>query len=195
MKTIIIITIIVLFSISTYSQNECNRKKFYPLHFNEAMLYPQCVESLHLKDRNLTKEQYLKFDNLKLIYLDNCNAKDFLDIAWELDSLSDIYIVNNLNCIPSSIGKCKNLKLLRLDDVEITELPKEIGELSNLQTIIFNYTKIKTLPYEITNLKNLHSIEIYNSPIVDSIPSFIDEINCGILLKNVDEPATYYRKE
>ena len=60
-----------------------------------------------------------------------------------------------LSELPKSIGESKKLKILELDENELTWLPADIGYCQQLQKLILTSNKISCLPTDIGSLKTL----------------------------------------
>jgi len=74
---------------------------------------------------------------------------------------------NQIEEIPTSIGKLKYLRHLRLSDNKIKILPKEIFELPNLEILYFDLNQINTLPNEIFSSPQLKDVWFRENPYGD----------------------------
>jgi Leucine-rich repeat (LRR) protein len=78
---------------------------------------------------------------------------------------------NQLETLPSFIGKMTNLRSLSLHNNQINNLPAEIGQLTNLQSLNLKNNKLDNLPVE---LGSLSETMIYLEE--NSLKSFSKEI-------------------
>ncbi len=127
------------------------------------------LESMNLSDAFFESGAFpstiCQLQNLK--YLDLSSTDGYFDdgpvglpdAIGNLTSLIQLNISTTDICsLPPSIGKLKNLKVLRLANTEVKELPKEIGELTSLIHLNLLGTRISSLPPCMGQLKNLRDL-------------------------------------
>ena len=107
-------------------------------------------------------------------------------IPSEIGRLSKLSYLNlSGNCIselPEEIGLLKNLKCLNLSNNLITQLPLAITQLTNLTSLILNNNQIDNLPNELWSLPSLAFLLIRNNRLL-RIDASICELKC---LKFID---------
>ncbi len=117
--------------------------------------------------------------NAKVLDLSNTGLTKVTSDIYNQASTTDLILsYNNIQTLPSEMGKMTNLVLFKIDhnildgsligeirqmpklrvlDVsfnKMTGMPAEIGQLSNLETLNYSYNSITGLPNELANLKN-----------------------------------------
>ena len=68
---------------------------------------------------------------------------------------------NELSYFPTSILKLTNLRELNLNNNKITALPEDISGLKNLEKLNLSYNELEFLPESIGNLTNLKDLNLY----------------------------------
>lgn len=114
--------------------------------------------SLNLSDKGLTKvtsDIYNNTDTVELI-LSNNNIQT---LPSEMGKMINIVIlkIDHNNLDGSLIGEIRKMSKLRTLDVsynKMTGMPAEIGQLSNLETLNYSFNNISRLPNELSNLRN-----------------------------------------
>jgi len=128
------------------------------------------------------------FKNLKSIDLIYNQIEKLPSEIGKLQNLEELFLsYNEIKKLPSEIGKLKNLKKLNLSDNKIEKLPKEIGELKKLKRLYLSYNNLQSLPKEIWNLENLEELYSRDNKIQE-IPKEIFQ------LKNLKELDFSYNK-
>lgn len=107
---------------------------------------------------------------------------------------------NNIQGIPSTINRFKNLQYLDMSENELSDLPDELFDLKNLEELNISYNNLTTLSPKIFHLKKLKKISfvgnIFNYPADLKMVSQI-MLNQGVvegqidflhLLKNLNQP-------
>lgn len=74
---------------------------------------------------------------------------------------------NQIKSIPSSIGQCGQLQILRVRNNKIDSLPNEIGNLKTLSQLFLTNNLIKSLPSEIGSLVALTHLRIENNQLTE----------------------------
>lgn len=113
---------------------------------------------LDFGNKGLTKvtyDVYDKKDTTELILSDN----DIQSLPSEMGKMTNLVTLKiDHNVLEGSlIGEIRQMTKLRHLDVsynDMTGVPAEIGQLYNLQILDYSYNKITGLPNELTNLKN-----------------------------------------
>lgn len=87
--------------------------------------------------------------------------------------------------IPKNIlnSTLKKLRLLELDNIEITKLPKSIGNLIHLRCLMLQGSKIRQLPESICSLYNLQTLCLRNCYDLEKLPR---RIKCLRKLRHID---------
>ena len=121
---------------------------------SDRIEYPKC-RSLSIKGNRLQKFpiavsgahtlEKLDLSENKISSIDD-DAFDGLENLIELD-LS----FNELNYLPTSIGKLRKLKRLNLSENKISSLPKEFENLTSLEFLDFDGNPIERVPVEISS--------------------------------------------
>lgn len=74
---------------------------------------------------------------------------------------------NQIKTIPSNIGQCEQLQILRLRNNQIKFVPKEIGRLKSLTQLFLTNNLITSLPGEIGDLYALTQLRIENNQLAE----------------------------
>jgi len=135
--------------------------------------------------------------NAKVLDLSNKGITKVTSDIYSKTSTTDLILSNNnIQTLPSQMGKMTNVVIFKIDhnmldgsligeirqmsklkqlDVSynnMTGMPAEIGQLSDLQTLDYSYNKIDGLPNELKNLKN--NLLVFN---LTGNPLTLDKIN------------------
>ncbi len=135
--------------------------------------------------------------NAKVLDLSNKGISKVTSDIYSKTSTTDLILSNNnIQTLPSQMGKMTNVVIFKIDhnmldgsligeirqmsrlkqlDVSynnMTGMPAEIGQLSDLQTLDYSYNKIDGLPNELKNLKN--NLLVFN---LTGNPLTLDKIN------------------
>ena len=135
--------------------------------------------------------------NAKVLDLSNKGITKVTSDIYSKTSTTDLILSNNnIQTLPSQMGKMTNIVIFKIDhnmldgsligeirqmsklkqlDVSynnMTGMPAEIGQLSDLQTLDYSYNKIDGLPNELKNLKN--NLLVFN---LTGNPLSLDKIN------------------
>ncbi|KAJ0717135.1 putative P-loop containing nucleoside triphosphate hydrolase, leucine-rich repeat domain superfamily [Helianthus annuus] len=105
------------------------------------------------------------------------SSKVLVDLLPRLPMLR-VLRLNNL-CIsevPETIGSLKHLRYLNLSQNPITHLPESIGNLYNLQILLlYNCSDLIKLPNNFSKLKNLRHLDIKLTPLLNKLPLWIGQ--------------------
>jgi Leucine-rich repeat (LRR) protein len=127
------------------------------------------------KKVSLSKE-VLKYKQLKIIALRNCNLTNLPPEIFQLPQLESLYLDGNqFKTLPAEIGHLKNLKILNLTNNELTSLPNEFGELTQLHYLDLDKNRLLTLPESISQLTNLRWLVVSHNAL-KGIPSSIGHL-------------------
>ncbi|KAJ0665485.1 putative P-loop containing nucleoside triphosphate hydrolase, leucine-rich repeat domain superfamily [Helianthus annuus] len=114
-------------------------------------------------------------DNFEKCYL---SRKILDDLLPKLPMLR-VLRLNNL-CIsevPETIGTLKHLRYLNLSNNPITFLPASVGNLYNLQTLLLSgCSDLIKLPNNFSQLKNLRHLDIEDTPLLNKLPLWIGQL-------------------
>ncbi|MEI7522432.1 MAG: hypothetical protein WCJ86_03110 [Candidatus Saccharibacteria bacterium] len=135
--------------------------------------------------------------NAKVLDLSNKGITKVTSDIYSKTSTTDLILSNNnIQTLPSQMGKMTNIVIFKIDhnmldgsligeirqmsklkqlDVSynnMTGMPAEIGQLSDLQTLDYSHNKIDGLPNELKNLKN--NLLVFN---LTGNPLTLDKIN------------------
>ena len=115
-------------------------------------------------------------DSLKRVRLDRCDIRkiDFPE-GNRIESLS---LTNNqLDHIPASIRKCKNLRSLNLEGNHIRHIPRWLLELDSLEDINLNFNRLKLRKSDIRRLAKVQQLLIAGNKI-ERLPSNMGTLRC-----------------
>ncbi|MFM2290491.1 MAG: hypothetical protein RIS29_304, partial [Bacteroidota bacterium] len=119
----------------------------------EKITYTKCMY-LNIKGNKLQKFPKIVSDTYTLEKLDlsENNISSIDDDAFEgLENLIELDLsFNELQYLPTSIGKLKKLKRLNLSGNKISSLPKEFEKLTSLEFLDFDSNPIGRVPVEIS---------------------------------------------
>jgi Leucine-rich repeat (LRR) protein len=94
----------------------------------------------------------------------------------KLSALEQLYIDSDkMTKLPQSIGKCLNLKSIRLHCDALLELPSSIGNLKNLEELEIDTFKLKKLPNVFGNFTKLEHLSIFSGALT-TIPESIGNL-------------------
>ena len=94
----------------------------------------------------------------------NKNSACYLDLSSK-----------NLTSIPSNLFELKNLRILRLNNNQISEIPAEIENLNKLTHLYLADNILTDLPPQIVELKHLQEIELGNNQF-SRFPTYLDSL-------------------
>ena len=84
----------------------------------------------------------------------------------KLKKLQELYIIDSgLRALPGEIRMFTDLRILDVHDNELTGIPAEIGQLPKIEKIDFSGNQITALPNEIYNLTHLDELNITGNPL------------------------------
>ena len=115
-------------------------------------------------------------------------SRKFWRKFWQVINLKIIF-----SELPKSIGESKKLKILELDENELTWLPADIGYCQQLQKLILTSNKISCLPTDIGSLKTLTHLYAGLSQSLNATIELIETILRG--KSNVHYPTSYRNDE
>lgn len=118
---------------------------------------PKSANTLDLNDQGLTAvgpDIYNKTNTTTLI-LSNNNIQTLPSEMGKMTKL-EVFKIDHNRLDGSLIGEIRKMPLTTLDVSynNMTGVPAEIGQLNKLQTLNYSYNKITGLPNELANLKN-----------------------------------------
>ena len=117
----------------------------------------------------------------------NLSFTNLTDIPFTLTSLYNLKILNldnnQISFIPIELFKLP-LKELHLSNNQIKKLPLELGQLSNLKVLNLQFNRLKNLPFTIGNLLNLEILNINHNYLTELPDNMINMDNLKILYAN-----------
>ena len=124
-------------------------------------------------------------NNAKILHLNNlglglARIPDSLELLVDLKTLS--LNNNELNFLPNSLQKLKNLQCIDVSGNNLYNLPDWIGSLNNLKEIILSDNLLTSLPKSLISLKFLKLLHINNNAFND-LPEWFGELQ---QLENLD---------
>jgi small GTP-binding protein len=107
----------------------------------------------------------------------NLNTNDLEIICDELVDLKILFLNdNNITNIPNSLNNLANIKTLSLNNNNIHTIPDSLDNLSNLKLLSLNNNNINTIPNSLANLNNLKVLSLNNNNI-NTIPNSLANLN------------------
>ena len=115
-------------------------------------------------------------DSLRIVRLDRCDIRE-IDFP-EGNHIKSLNLTNNqLDRIPASIRKCKNLRSLNLEGNHIRHIPRWLLELDSLEDINLNFNQLKLRKSDIRRLAKVQQLLIAGNNI-ERLPSNIVKLRC-----------------
>ncbi len=112
------------------------------------------------------------------------------DVLFRYDFLQKLYLNhNNLDYLPSTIGRLRSLVELDVSGNQLRDLPAEIGMLINLERLMLVDNHLRTLPYELGHLYKLSAFGVEGNPLNE------DDMKTKIMHMNTKEFIEYLRDE
>lgn len=121
------------------------------------------LDNLWPKRDSLT---YLKFKNIKLMYMEIDSIPNWVGEYHNLTFLSTTVDKRKFKFIPKSIGNLRKLVTLNLSHGEIKDLPQELYTLKQLQSLYLDDNKISNISKNIGNMVELKSLHLRDNPII-----------------------------
>jgi Leucine-rich repeat (LRR) protein len=115
----------------------------------------------------------LSLTNKKIVSL----AGIYLLPEQTLSTLKILYLDNNqITAIPDAIGNLTNLQKLSLRDNKITTIPDAIGRLTNLQFLYLDNNQITEIPDAIDSLTELLKLDLSNNQLTQEVKDRIRQL-------------------
>lgn len=112
------------------------------------------------------------------------------DALFRYDFLQKLYLNhNNLDHLPTAIGRLKSLVEFDASGNQLRELPAEVGMLTNLERLMLVDNHLRTLPYELGHLYKLVALGVEGNPLNE------DDMKMRIMRTGVKEFIEYLRDE
>ena len=112
------------------------------------------------------------------------------DVLFRYEFLHKLYLNhNNLDYLPTSIGRLKSLVELDVSGNQLRELPVEIGMLTNLERLMLVDNHLRTLPFELGHLYKLTALGVEGNPLNE------DDMKIRIMRMGTKEFIEYLRDE
>ncbi|KAF9618884.1 hypothetical protein IFM89_002879 [Coptis chinensis] len=121
------------------------------------------------------RESLRKHTNLRTLRF---NSKFSLteDILSSFKCLRVLWLQIKTGEVPSSIGKLKRLRYLRIESDSVTTVPNSITKLQSLESLVLLCRKITLLPGEIWKLQKLEHIGLREDTVLTYMPSGLSHL-------------------
>ena len=143
---------------------------------SEGLNSPEEVIILDLHRPKRISKQITLFTNLEELDIYMPSFRKFPKRIGDLEKLNTLIITgtqeSKIKKLPSELGELRELRWLRLWNIELNKLPQEIGNLSKLEKLELFANNLKELPEEITKLKSLKKIGIDSNSDLDFYDAF-----------------------
>ena len=104
---------------------------------------------------------------------------------------------NQLEQVPSELGRLEQLSALVLCDNRLYSLPPQLSHLTHLQSLRLHNNQLQTLPRNLVQLTALHELSLRGNPLVyrfvkewpDSVPSLLELSARRVMNGQVPYPA------
>lgn len=100
----------------------------------------------------------------------------------------------NIQTIPETIGKCKNLKIFEIASNELIKFPKEICDIQSLEEVTIFHNFLEEVDETITKLSNLKYLNLSHN-VLRTFPKYICELQklqylnlSGNVIHSITEP-------
>lgn len=136
------------------------------------------VESIYFTGNEVRRvgKSLFSSDSLKTVCLDMCGIRE-IDFP-EGNHIENLTLTNNqLDRIPASIRKCKNLRSLNLEGNQIRHIPSWLAELDSLEEINLNFNHLKLRKSDIRRLAKAKQLLLGGNGI-EKLPSNIGRLQC-----------------
>lgn len=126
-----------------------------------------------------------KNKKLHFLHLQNNELNNLPKSIGRIKNLKTFYSSNNnfSSSLPIEFYKLKNLKSIEIQGSDISIINYKINQLKNLEVLKLHFNKINTLPNSISNLKKLKKLYLSHNQI-DVLPKDIGELNLTHLSLN-----------
>lgn len=129
-------------------------------------------------------EEVATFNNGRIIELNlnnkNIAQKGITKLHYEIGLLTELRILtindNDLTYLPKEILNCTKLTKLEIKNNNLLSIPSDIGKLSHLKVLDLRNNKLKELPPEIGKLKLLSKLQLWGNELI-SLPSEIGKLS------------------
>ena len=141
--------------------------------------FPSKLQTLKIIGYDIEEiiDEFMCFDDMKILYLDDNNIKSFPSKIVKAQHLTDLDIKNNaVASLPKEIGNVSSLVFFNAQNNEIKELPSSFSELQNLEHVNLSANPLKKVPTEIEKLSNLKILKLRNTSI-QKLPNFIGKLS------------------
>lgn len=153
------------------------------------------LRSLNLNKNDLkclSREFFLSFQNLTVLWLNNCGL---LYLPNEIDNLKFLETFgarsNSLQELPENFGALTNLKWLNLEENQLASLPKSFSNLKSLHVLNLGSNKLDKLPQLVYEKNQLTTLLIHKN-LIKSIND--EDVLCLSSLQRVDLSANIFLK-
>lgn len=112
------------------------------------------------------------------------------DALFRYEFLQKLYLNhNNIDHLPTTIGRLKSLVEFDVSGNQLRELPAEIGMLTNLERLMLVDNHLRTLPFELGHLYKLSVLGVEGNPLNE------DHMKLRIMRMGTKEFIEYLRDE
>ncbi|MBU3059374.1 NEL-type E3 ubiquitin ligase domain-containing protein [Pseudomonas indica] len=127
------------------------------------------VVELSCCELNRLPASLMRLPNLRHFSMTGCPVTELPEFD-ELPHLKSLYLVeNDLEHLPNSIGRLKNLQRLIADSNNLQDLPDSLTRLSKLEKLKVSFNLLTQLPQGMAGLTSLQSLNI-NSNLMQELP-------------------------
>jgi CCR4-NOT transcription complex subunit 6 len=112
------------------------------------------------------------------------------DALFRYEFLQKLYLNhNNIDHLPTTIGRLKSLVELDVSGNQLRELPAEIGMLTNLERLMLVDNHLRTLPFEVGHLYKLSVLGVEGNPLNE------DDMKLRVMRMSTKDFIEYLRDE
>lgn len=160
----------------TLAEGEFNMKRL-PSGFNKLVnlevFITGCLEQLETLPAEIGN-----FTKMRELIIDNGNGCEMsVALPASIGKLKNLRVlrlygaIESAKPLPASIGELRSLEVLDLGRNSLKAIPPSVGKLSNLKTLRLEYNALKTIPAFVGNLVNLETLSVDANENIKVLPS------------------------